>query len=138
MKVGRPGKRLWIAYNIIVSFAPPSCTDAQPLGTVLLNSVQPFENEIARNLGGTISARCLGGQFAEWLMDGSDLARFNPFLSIPAVIENNAGFYQCQAFIFNSPEFDIMDTVASIYALIQGKFIEVNIILSHDVLIHSS
>ena len=115
----RPGKRLWIIACIIVNFAPPSCTDAQPLGTVSLNPVQPFENEVARNLGGTISARCIGGQSAEWLMDGSNFTRLN-LLSIPTVIESNTGFYQCRAFVFNSPEFDIMDTVASIYALIQG------------------
>ena len=128
MEVGRPGKRLWIIACInTVKFAPPSCTDAQPLGTVLLNSAQPFENEVARNLGGTISARCIGGQFAEWLMDGSDLTRFNPFFSILSVIESNAGFYQCRAFVFNSPEFEITDTVASIYALIQGTLIEINI-----------
>ena len=101
-------------------FAPPSCTDAQPLGTVSLNPIQPFENEVARNLGGTISAQCNGGQSAEWLMDGSNFTRFNPILSIPAVIESNTGFYQCRAFVLNSSEFDIMDTVASIYALIQG------------------
>ena len=92
-----------------------------------MNSVQPFENEVARNLGGTILARCLGGQFVEWLMDGSDFTRFNSILRIPTVTESNTGFYQCRAFVFNFPEFDIMDTVAAIYALIQGKLIEVNI-----------
>lgn len=54
-------------------------------------------------------------------MDGGDFTRFNPVLSIPSVIERNAGFYQCLVFIFNFPEFEMTDTVAMFYALIQGK-----------------
>jgi hypothetical protein len=107
--------------NSIIRLILYCLIDAAPSGTVSLNSVQPFENEIARNLGGTISARCIGGQFAEWLMDGGDFTMFSPLLSIPTVLESNGGFYQCHAFIFNFPEFEITDTAASFYALIQGN-----------------
>ena len=96
-------------------------TDAEPPGTVSLSAMQPFENELAQNLGGAISARCVGGQFFEWLVDGTDITRFIPTLNIPSVTETNAGFYQCLVFILNFPEFEMADTVATFYALIQGN-----------------
>ena len=98
-------------------------TAAEPPDTVSLNTVQPFGNELIRNLGDTISARCLGGRFGQWLSDGSDLIRFNPALSISPVTESNAGFYQCLVFILSFPEFEMTDTVATFYALIQGNFL---------------
>ena len=95
--------------------------DADPPGIVSLNPFQQFENELARSLGGTMSARCLGGQFGRWLMDGSDFTQFSLLLSIPTLTERNAGLYQCLVFILNFPEFDTTGTVASLYALIQGN-----------------
>ena len=105
-------RRITVNYHSLTAAVPPD--------TVSLNPVQPFENELARNLGGSILARCLGGRFGEWLMDGSDFTRFNPSLSISSAIERNSGFYQCLVFIFNFPEFEMTETVASFYALIQG------------------
>ena len=93
---------------------------ALPPDTVSLNPIQMFENELVRNLGGSIFTRCLGGRLGKWLMDGSDLTGFNPSLRIPSVLERNAGFYQCLVFILNFPEFEITDTFATLYALVQG------------------
>ena len=100
--------------------------DADPPGIVSLNSFQQFENELARSLGGTMSARCLGGQLGRWLMDGSDFTQFSLLLSIPTLTERNAGLYQCLVFILNFPEFDTTGTVASLYALIQGNHINLS------------
>ena len=95
--------------------------DAEPPSAVSLNPVQRFENELVTNLGGTISARCIGGPLGQWLMDGDDFTTFIPLLNIRSVTDTNAGFYQCLIFMLSFPEFEITNTVASFYALIQGN-----------------
>ena len=86
----------------------------------VFNRIQPLGNEAIRQVGGSLSKRCVGGPRSRWLKNGVDFTGIIPILNISPLAESNTGFYQCVVFDMTVPEFVVTDTAGIVYTLIQG------------------